>query len=177
MFADLRKAVFDGADLTGAYFVGSDLTGASFKKAKLGNTDFSGAILDMKSLDSSQASGACETHYEATHQTFNIVIIDDIPSSRFDGGMEHSRFFEKTAYLHMSGKGLKACGKREYDENTWYPYFAANGRDYLVDEFGMGFPDKFVSKRGGDLQARVEQLFKWISSTLIPTNTSPSNHP
>jgi uncharacterized protein YjbI with pentapeptide repeats len=171
MFADLRNAVFDGADLTGAFLVGSDLTGASFKKAKLGNTDFTGSILDTKALDASQVVGACETHYEVSQQVFNIVIIDDIPSSRFDGGMEHSRFFEKTAYLHMSSKGLKVCEKREFDPDTWYPYFSANGKDYLTNDFGLGFPDRFVAKRGSDLRSRVEELFKWVASTLIPANS------
>ena len=171
MFADLRNAVFDGADLTGAFLVGSDLTGTSFKKAKLGNTDFTGSILDGKTLDASQALGACETHYEAAHQTFNIVIIEDIPSSRFEGGFEHSRFFEKTAYLHMSSKGLKVCQKRDFDPDTWYPFFSANGKEYLIDDFGLGFPAKFVAKRESDIRSRVEQLFKWIASTLIPANS------
>lgn len=172
MFVDLRNAVFDGADLTGAFLVGSDLSGASFKKAKLGNTDFSGSIFDPKTLEASQASGACQTHYEVGHSVFNFVIIEEIPNSQFSGGVEHSRFFEKDRYFKMPASTLQTCAKRQYSEDTWYPFWDANGKDYVREDFGEGFPAKFVEKRGDDLRSRSNQFFEWIGATLTAASSA-----
>ena len=171
MFADFRDARFDGADLTGAYFVGCDLTGASFKKAKLVNTDFTGSVIDLKALDAQQKSGACETPVNDKVAEVKVVIIDEIPSSRFSGGIEHNRYVDTQYFVNVRDLGLRPCAIRQLQKSWWYPIFSANGKEYLTDAYGSGFPSKLIDKpgrRGGDISSRVEDHYKWLQSRLKP---------
>jgi uncharacterized protein YjbI with pentapeptide repeats len=170
MFADLRNAIFDKADLTGAFFVGSDLTGATFKDAKIANTDFTAAIIDLKSFDKLQKPGACETPVSRTD--FSVLIIDEIPSDRFSGGIEHNRYIESTFFLSLKDAGLPACKKRELNEDWWYPIFDANGKELTVDEFGLAFPQSFIDKRGEDVRSRIKAHSKELQDAKARANPS-----
>ena len=168
MFADFRDVVFDGADLSGAYFVGCDLTGASFKKAKLANTDFTGSVIDLKVLDAQQESGACETPMNSKFANVSVVIIDEIPSNRFSGGMEYNRYVETHYAVNMRDVGLKPCAIRQQQDSWWYPIFSYNGYQHVTDDYGRGFPSKLINKRGNDIRSRVEAHYKWLQSDLKP---------
>jgi uncharacterized protein YjbI with pentapeptide repeats len=165
MFGDFTGAKFDRADLTGAFFVGSDLTGASFLGATLHNTDFSGSKLNLKSLSASQKAGACVTAGE-TFRNVNLVFIDEIPSSKFDGGTEYSRWIETMFGLKVDPSELKSCEPRQLKGSWWYPIFEARGKEIPIDSFNRGFRDTLVQKRGDDIRDRVEERHKWLVNDM-----------
>jgi uncharacterized protein YjbI with pentapeptide repeats len=160
MFADLRGAKFEGADLRGAFFVGSDLTGATFRDAKIDNTDFSGSKVDWKSMDERQRNGACVTP-GPNIRNVSLLVIDEIPSSRYDGGMENSRWVDTLWGFDAKVDGMKACAPRNLQESFWYPVFAARGKELPTDQFRLALPDALVRKRGAEIRDRIEERHNW----------------
>lgn len=168
MFADLRGARFDGANLSNAFFVGSDLRGATFAGATLDKTDLTGAILDDNPFPPALKKGTCEVALSpfGFSSTLSVVIVEDIPNSRFDGGYEHARFIDERYPFTFFGKGLPPCGKRELLADDWYPIWNANGQELVRTDVGMRFPHKFLQQAGrrAAVRQRIEQQLASFSA-------------
>jgi uncharacterized protein YjbI with pentapeptide repeats len=168
MFADLRGARFDGADLSDAYFVASDLRGASFTGATLDRTDLTGALLDERAFTAPQTQGTCELRVSpfGFAESISVLVIEEIPSSRFDGGIEHSRMMEEHYPISFFGKGLPPCGPRKTSDEEWYPIWEANGEQYVRTDISLRFTHKFLEQAGrrADVRQRIEQQFKSLGS-------------
>jgi uncharacterized protein YjbI with pentapeptide repeats len=165
MFTDLRGASFDGADLSNAFFVGTDLRGATFKGATLNNTDLTGATLDETTvLSPAQRKGACEIKLSPFGLPVNmsVVVIEDIPNSRFDGGYEHARMLDERYGFMFFAKGLTPCEKRNLSADDWYPIWQARGEEHVRTDVGVGFSHKFLEQAGrrAAVRQRIEQHFK-----------------
>lgn len=94
-FCGLRNADLTGASLEGAFFIGSLLDGAKLTGAHFKNTDFTGALFTPSSLSPSEKEQICRTGSQNEFLELNVTLIDEIPSSRFAGGIEHFRLFDE----------------------------------------------------------------------------------
>jgi uncharacterized protein YjbI with pentapeptide repeats len=164
-FSDLSNSVFDGANLTGTFFVACDLRGASFRGAILDNTDFTGSLLDAAALTREQKLNACQT-IDTWPPNLSVTLIEVIPSNRFSGGYEYSRFLDKRYPFYANVNALPPCRKRNLSSDGWAPIWGANGREMIRTDFSTGFSHKLLQQSGRRtmVRSRVEQQFEALKT-------------
>ncbi len=187
MFADLRGAKFDGANLSDAVFMGSDLRGASFAGALLGNTNLTGTRLDSDALSASQSSGACRLDLPVVPDgtygyVFTVVGIEPIPSSRFSGGWEYSRFTETRHLFRLPVGNLPTCRTRTAVGDGWFPLWQARGEDRLRDDISFRIPHEVLEQAGrrAEVESRIQSHLEWLypfPSGEYTATISPSDLP
>lgn len=162
-FADLRGAVFDGANLTGAVFLGSDLRGAVFDGAILDNTDFTGSRIDAGALTGAQSREACQL-LSTVGGTVKVVGIEPIPSSRFSGGYEYSRFHDNRYIFRLAPNSFGGCEPRVLGDIGWFPVSHSGGEDHIRDDFGFRLSHKLLEQSGrrAEIRTRIAQHFEWL---------------
>lgn len=168
MFANLRGANFNGAHLENAFFIGSDLTGATFDGATLENTDFAGAIVDGVTLTPTQLKNACESDEAGSvTESFGVVVMEVIPNSRFDGGLEYSRFLDQRYAYLLPSNGLPTCRKRELKDRVWYPVWHSARGEHVRRDVALQVTQKFLEQAGrrAAVRNRVDEHFAWLIKT------------
>lgn len=167
-FSDLRGAAFEGANLTNAVFLGSDLRGATFGGAVLDDTDFTGSRLDTGALTSTQTREACqlEVTLPATY-VVSVVAIEPIPSMRFSGGFEYSRFYDDRHVVRLAANGFGTCDLHNIPESDWFPYSRARDRVRVRDNIGFRLSHKFLQQSGrrAQIRTRIERQLEWLDNS------------
>jgi uncharacterized protein YjbI with pentapeptide repeats len=190
MFADLRDAVFDGANLTGTLFVGSDLRGASFGGAVFGNTDLTGSHLDAGTLTAAQRRDACEMDAPVVPpgrygHLLSVVGTEPIPNSRFDGGIEYSRFHQSQHLFMLPSNDLGECRPRKVRESGWFPIWQQRGQDHLQTDIHFRLSHKLLEQTGrrSEVEARIADHLEWLYPfpagaywTNVSAEDVPSEH-
>lgn len=109
-FANLRTASLANVDLRRSSLAGADLRGADLRGAKLEDADFTDAVLDGAKVDPKELVKAC---FYADGIGGEVRFINEIPSSRFSGGIENQIVMQRhyRAKEITNKHGLKACDR------------------------------------------------------------------
>lgn len=178
LLSDLRGANFSGANLKNAIFVGCLLESATFANAKFSNTDLTDAILDSRSLSSTQIHNVCRTPYPVLGDIgpgfvgVNVLLIEEIPNSRFSGGIENSRFLDQRFFLKLnSADSLPLCKQRPNSQEASVAVFRLeDGLEYVKNYWGAGYPSKFLeaSHHGAIFKRIVVSRFETLAREIEP---------
>ena len=168
-FADLRGAAFDGANLTNAVFLGSDLRGATFAGAVLGSTDFTGSRLDARALSDGQAREACQLEVPVVPEgmyghVLSVVVIEPITNSRFNGGVEYSRFNESQHLFRLPSNAFGACERRIVRESAWFPLWRNRAGVHVKTDISFRMPHELLEQAGrrDEIRSRISQQLEWL---------------
>lgn len=150
MMADLRGAQLDGANLEDTLFFATLLDGATFDGATFNNTEITGSSVSDGALTADQANGTCTSLEDMATPgpIMDGVLLEEIPSSRFTGGIEYVDLMAYADYFYLepiSTRGLDSCRARSEDvPGIWY----ASGAEQLDTDYGMSYDTSLISKAG-----------------------------
>ncbi len=188
--ANLRGADFSNADLRGASFIMADLSGArldganledtlfyatllkdvTFEDATFSNTEITGSALSEGTLTPAQAVGTCTTLEDMASPgpTMDIALIEKIPNSRYEDGIEYSDLMEYSPVFYLTTpptSGLTRCAARSDDNPMiWY----ANGAEQVSTDWGAAYDTELISAAGrrSDWVSRIEDHMRMMTATL-----------
>jgi uncharacterized protein YjbI with pentapeptide repeats len=171
MMADLSGARLDGANLEDTLFYATLLEDVTWEGATLSNTEITGSALSKGALTPAQAGGTCTTREDMASPglTIRIALIEEIPNSRYSGGIEYSDLMEYSDSFYLwpfPTSGLTRCAARSDDNPMiWY----ANGAEQvLIRDFGVGYDTALISKAGrrSEWVTRIVDHMNMMTDTL-----------
>lgn len=170
-----RDADFEGADLEGADFTNADLSRANLTlsnltNAKLTHANLTNAFLIRSNMKRTDTDGAIASNTDVTEATnvviqngvcrttihrpdVRVLVIERVPSSRFEGGVEHHRLFQTSVYRDKIDQDrIPICAARDNLKGGG-PVYSIRGQEYVNEDINFSFSQEFLS--GGDRDVAI----------------------